>query len=337
MILKFALLGAWHSHTGMHVREAAERPDEFQLAGMYDSEPAVIARNKERWANYFPNIHVFPTVEAVLNSNATAVVIEGHVYQNLAYARQALEADKHVLLEKPAGTDLEELIELTELAKSKGLMFQKAYMWRYNPAVHRIIELARSGALGDIFYYRGHIPKPKSWYPQLAEEIGRYHGDLYFEMAGHLVDIMMILMGEPKKVQPALGRHYDADRRWVDNAVVVHEFERGLGTIDTAAMHVGMDRTRRIEIYGTKGTAIHTPIGTNNLSLYLEEAAEGYQAGWQEVTITPPSNFPTLLRELAACIRGEKQQDYSLEHDIAVQRVLLLGCGVKDGKALKVQ
>jgi len=337
MILKFALLGAWHSHTSMHVREAAERPDEFQLVGMYDSDPAVIARNKQRWSNYFPDIHVFPTIESLLDSDAEAVVIEGHIYQNLTYARQALESGKHVLLEKPAGTDLDELKELTELSRMKGLMFQKAYMWRYNPAVHCIIELASAGALGDIFYYRGHIPKPKGWYPQLGAEIGRYHGDLYFEMAGHLVDIMVMLMGEPKKVYPVLGRHYDADRRWVDNAVVVHEFDRGSGTIDTAAMHVGMDRTRRIECYGTKGTAIHTPIGSNNLSLYLEEAAGGYQSGWQDITVTPPPNFSTLLRELAACIRGEKQPDYSLEHDIAVQRVLLLGCGVADGNALKTQ
>jgi len=119
--------------------------------------------------------------------------------------------------------------------------------------------------------------------------------------------------------------------------VVVHEFDRGLGTIDTAAMHLGMDRTRRIEVYGTKGTAIHTPIGSNNLDLYLEEARADYQAGWQELTITPPPNFPTLLRELAACIQGEKQPDYSLEHDIAVQRTLLLGCGVTDGNALKTE
>jgi len=231
MILKFALLGAWHSHTSMHVREAAERPDEFQLVGMYDSDPAVIARNKQRWSNYFPDIHVFPTIESLLDSDAEAVVIEGHIYQNLTYARQALESGKHVLLEKPAGTDLDELKELTELSRMKGLMFQKAYMWRYNPAVHCIIELASAGALGDIFYYRGHIPKPKGWYPQLGAEIGRYHGDLYFEMAGHLVDIMVMLMGEPKKVYPVLGRHYDADRRWVDNAVVVHEFDRGSGTL----------------------------------------------------------------------------------------------------------
>ena len=337
MVFKFAFLGAWHSHTSMHVREAAQRPDEVQFAGMYDPDPDVIASNKKRWAGYFPDIHIFPTIEAVLNSDVDAVVIEGQVYENLGYARQALEAGKHVSMEKPAGTDMEELVQVSELAKSKGLTFQKGYMWRYNPAVSRIIELARSGAFGDIFYYRGHIPKPKSWYPELVKDISIYHGDLYFEMAGHLVDIMMILMGEPKEVHPVLGRHYDADRRWVDNAVVVHEFDRGLGTIDTASMHIDASLTRRIEVYGTKGTAVHSPIGSNNLSLCFEETDAGAQKRLQDITIDPPSDSPTLLRELAACTRGGKQPDYSLEHDIAVQRVLFEGCGIMDGKALKAR
>ena len=337
MALKFAFLGIWHSHTGMRVREAAQRPDEFQFAGMYDPDPAVIANNKRSWANYFPDIHIFPTVEAVLNSDVDAVVTDGHVYENLDYARQALEAGKHVLLEKPAGTDLDEFVKVSKLAESKGLMLLMGYMWRYNPAIHRIIGLARSGAFGDIFYYRGHIPKPKSWYTELAEEVSNYYGDLYFEMAGHLVDIMMILMGEPKEVHPILGRHYDPDRRWVDNAVVVHEFDRGLGTIDTATMHIDARIPRRIEVYGTKGTAVHSPIGSNNLSLCFEETEAGGKKGLQDVTIDPPPDSPTLLRELAACIRGEKEPDYSLEHDIAVQRVLFKGCGITDGKALKAR
>ena len=332
MALKFAFLGAWHSHTGMRMRQAVQRPDELHFAGMYDPDPAVISSHKRRWANDFPDFHVFPTVEAVLNSDVDAVIADGHVYENLSYARQALEAGKHVLLEKPAGTDLDEFVKVGELAKNKGLMLLLGYMWRYNPAIHRIIELARSGAFGDIFYYRGHIPKPKSWYTRMSE--GKYHGDLYFEMAGHMVDIMMILMGEPKEVHPILGRHYDPDRRWVDNAVVVHEFDRGLGTIDTATMHIDAKLPRRIEVYGTKGSAVHCPIGSNNLSLCFENSD---RKGLQEVTIDPPSDFPTLLRELAACIRGEKEPDYSLEHDIAVQRVLFKGCGITDGQALKAQ
>ena len=86
------------------------------------------------------------------------------------------------------------------------------------------------------------------------------------------------MMGEPKGVQPALGRHYDS-RSEVDNAVVVHEFENGLGTIDTAGMHIESGKTRRIEVYGTKGTAIHTPIGSDNLSLSLGNGCRRLR-GW---------------------------------------------------------
>ena len=334
MPLKFAYLGAWHSHAGMHVREATERPDEFQLVGMYDPDVTVTERRQKEWSEPFPNLRVFSSVEAVLESDAEAVIVEGHLYQNLDYAEQALEAGKHVLLEKPAGVDLEQLERIHKLSERTGRMLQMAYMWRYNPTLHEMLRLAKSGAFGDLFYYRGHIPKPISWHPQLAQEFKVYHGGIYFEMAGHLIDLMVIMMGEPKGVQPSLGRHYD-NRSEVDNAVVVHEFDNGFGTIDTAGMHIESGKTRRIEVYGTKGTAIHTPIGSDNLSLSLETAVEGYATGSQDVTITRSSTSGSLLRELAACIRGEKQPDYTLAHDMAVQRTLFAGCGITDGDALR--
>jgi predicted dehydrogenase len=333
-MLKFAYLGTWHSHAGMHVREATQRPDEFQLVGMYDPDPGVIARRKKEWSDPFPDLHVFPSVEAVLDSDAEAVIVEGHVYQNLDYAEAALEAGKHVLLEKPAGVNLAQLERIHKLSEQKGLCLQMAYMWRYNPAIHEMLRLAKLGAFGDIFYYRGHIPKPKSWHPQLAQEFTVYHGGIYFEMAGHLIDLMCILMGEPKAVQPNLGQHFDK-RNEVDNAVVVHQFENGLGTIDTAGMHIESGKTRRIEVYGTAGTAIHTPIGSNNLSLSLESPIEGYETGWQDLTVATSSESPSLLREIAACIRGIKEPDYTLAHDLAVQRTLLAGCGASDGDAMK--
>ena len=332
--LKFAYLGAWHSHAGMHVREATQHPDKFQLVGMYDPDAEVIARRQAEWSESFPELHVFPSIEAVLESEAEAVIVEGHVYQNLDYTEQALEAGKHVLLEKPAGVDVAQLKRLHRLAEQKELTLQMAYMWRYNPAIHEMLRLAKASAFGHIFYYRGHIPKPKEWHPQLEQEFKVYHGGIYFEMAGHLVDLMVILMGEPTSVKSVLGKHYDRQTE-VDNAVVVHEFEHGLGTIDTAGMHIESSRARRIEVYGTKGTAIHTPIGSNNLSLSMETAVESYDTGWQDVTISSLPESLSLLQELSACIRGIKRPDYSLAHDLAVQQTLLAGCGITNGKALK--
>ena len=160
-----------------------------------------------------------------------------------------------------------------------------AYMWRYNPAIAEMIRLCKAGALGDLFYFRGHIPKPMGYHVRLVEELDRYKGSLYFEMAGHLVDIMVAFMGVPNQANATHASHY-GDRKHVDNAVVVHQFDNGgLGTIDTASMHVESGRTRRIELYGTGGTAIHTPIGSNNLTLSLQRPFEHYDAGWQELTV----------------------------------------------------
>ena len=67
-MLKFAFLGAWHSHAVMHVREAAERPEEFELVGMYDADAEVIKRNQEKWEEYGLDIPVFETIEEVLGA-----------------------------------------------------------------------------------------------------------------------------------------------------------------------------------------------------------------------------------------------------------------------------
>ena len=334
MPLKFAYLGLWHSHAGMHIRDAASRPDEFQLVGVYEPDPEIRNAKLGDWAADMPDIPVFETIEQALDSDAEAIICEGRVSENLDYAERALAADKHVLLEKPAGVDMARLERLHDTARRKHLHLLMAYMWRYNPAIAEMIRLSRAGALGDLFYYRGHIPKPMGYHARLVEELDRYKGSLYFEMAGHLVDIMVTFMGKPQQVDATFGQ-FHGERKHVDNAVVVHRFDGGgLGTIDTASMHVESGLTRRIELYGTRGTAIHTPIGSNNLTLSLADAFEDYATGWQELTVPTPPGPPSLLTELAACISGAKEPDYTLDHDISVHRALFAGCGITDGSAM---
>ena len=325
-MLKFAFLGAWHSHASMHVREAAGRPNEFQLLGMYDADSEVVKRNLQKWQEYGLDIPIFDSIDDVLNSEAEAVVVEGHVYENLDYVEWALDAGKHVLMEKPAGVDLVRLEQVHALSEEKGLMLQMAYMWRYNPAVDEMLSLVREGHVGQVFMYRGHIPKPLGWHPQLYGEFTAYHGGVYFEMAGHLIDLMVAMMGEPLYVKGVLSKHY-GERAEVDNAVVIHECRDGIGIVDTTAMQMGMDR--RIEVHGTGGMVLHEPLGSNQLRVYLQEGTDKYPAGeWHDVTIALGPDSPSLLRELSACVRGDKERDFPLEHDRAVQRTLFRGCGV---------
>ena len=93
---------------------------------------------------------------------------------------------------------------------------------------------------------------------------------------------------------------------------------------------------RRIEVHGTKGMVLHEPLGSNQLRVFLQEGTEEYDAGeWHDVEIEVEPEYPTLLRELAACIRGDKEPNFTLEHDRAVQRTLFRGSGIEDGNALR--
>ena len=335
MSLKFGYLGIWHSHSVLHVKDAGKRPSELELIGIYEPDPEILESKLNQWANYLPDdLIIFDSIEEVLNSDAEAIICEGRVSENLDYAEKALNAGKHVLLEKPAGVDLDQLQKLHQIAQRKRLHLQMAYMWRYNPAIAEVIRLVRAGALGQLFYFRGHIPKPLSYYSRLTQELDCYKGSLYFEMAGHLVDIMVTLMGKPKAIHPTLTEHY-AEKKYVDNAVVVHVFDdNSLGTIDTASIQTERNKTRRIEEYGTRGTVIHTPTGSNNLQLFLEQPFENYVKGWQDVIVPTPFEEPSLLTELSACISNMKEPDYSLHHDMTVQQVLFEACGIKDGSAM---
>ncbi|MDD3823150.1 MAG: Gfo/Idh/MocA family oxidoreductase [Sphaerochaetaceae bacterium] len=69
---------------------------------------------------------------------------------------QALEAGKHVLVEKPVCHDYKDVIRAQELADSKNLKTKVGLTFRYAPAVQYMFELVRDGFIGDPFVYNGY-------------------------------------------------------------------------------------------------------------------------------------------------------------------------------------
>ena len=65
-----------------------------------------------------------------------------------ATAKGALNAGKHLLVEKPVTFTVEELDELTALAKEKGLFFMEAVWTRFQPIAEKVREVIASGKLG---------------------------------------------------------------------------------------------------------------------------------------------------------------------------------------------
>src|SRR5437762_3917229 len=156
--MKLALLGMWHTHAHGLVRQIAEHPKEFTLVGGFDPDPQVAADRKQKWEKLVPKLRLFDSAEALLHERLDGVVVEGRVFENLRLARLALESGRPVLLEKPAGTDLDEFRRLLDLAQRRHLHLQMLYLFRYMAAVQELLQRARKREFGRVYEFRARLP-----------------------------------------------------------------------------------------------------------------------------------------------------------------------------------
>ena len=159
MPMRLGMMGMWHTHADGIVRQVVAHPDEFRLVGFYDSDPAVVAGRRQNWGPTVPEFRVFDRPEDLLREPLDGVVVEGQVFENLRLARLALESGRSVMLEKPAGEDLDEFRRLIDLAQRKHLHLQMIYLFRYMSAVLDLIGRVRRGELGRIYEFRARLPK----------------------------------------------------------------------------------------------------------------------------------------------------------------------------------
>lgn len=82
-----------------------------------------------------------------------AVVIATPVGTHFSFAKAALEAGKHVLVEKPLTASVSEAEQLVELAERNGLTLMVDHTFVYTGAVRKIREMVASGELGDLLYF----------------------------------------------------------------------------------------------------------------------------------------------------------------------------------------
>ncbi len=215
-------------------------------------------------------------------------------------ARRALEAGKHLLLEKPVALNAEQVEDLQRLALQRGLTVAVDFEYRAVPLFQQLAALMASGALGELVLVkfdwlmgsRADGSRPWSWYSQAAEG-----GGVLGALGTHAFDILHWLVGPSRNLRAQLstairerpladgsGRlgHVDAE----DIALVQLELDTPLGQTVPAQLNLA-SVTRRgrgcwLELYGKHGTAV---LGSDNQSdyvhgfnLWLSQAGEPLRA-----------------------------------------------------------
>ncbi len=328
--IRIAFLGGGHAHGRAKVALAQKSPD-WDLVGIYEPDPAVMAGYDRM------GVAALTRSQVLEDASIPVVGIEGWVWELADFAKAALEAGKHIHLDKPPATSVADLREILDLAARKGRLVQAGYMWRYNPAVIRAVDAARSGWLGEIFQVRGLI---NTWIPAAERrKLARFKGGQMFELGGHLIDPIVRLMGRPERVTPYLRHdHREIDDGLADNAIAVLEWDRAIGTVTTASMHFrhhdrggsAAAQYRALELYGTQGAAVVRPIESPpTLSVNLSSAAGPYQAGAQTQRFSY-TRYVDDFAELAAAVRGERDLRVTPEEDLLVEETLLRASGMEE-------
>ena len=109
------------------------------------------AEVRTRFAARYPQASVTGDFEEMLaDPELEAVVIATPVPTHHALAKQALEAGKHVFVEKPPAMKGSEMSELVTLAAARDLVLMPGHLLLYHPGVVKLKELVDSGELGDV-------------------------------------------------------------------------------------------------------------------------------------------------------------------------------------------
>lgn len=321
-----ALAGLAHAHALGKLKAVLACPD-ATLVGLWEPDGAVRAARLEQ-AGLDESSSYDGLDRLLADERVEAVVVDGPVAGNVGLAACALEAGRHVLQEKPAGLAPDDLPRLQALARAHGLVLQIGYQFRYTPAMMELREIARAGILGDVFFCRARMGKDKASYERLEQELRDFPGGTFFELGCHALDFIVGLMGAPTRASAVLRTDYGRDTPLADNTLGVFEFASGIASIESSMMEIEPFMHRRLEVFGTAGTAIVQPIGGEQLSVTLESDHAPYHQGSQDVPVGSWPMFAGDISEFAACIRERKRPDYGMGHDLAVQQALLTACGI---------
>jgi predicted dehydrogenase len=127
---------------------------------------------------------VFAEVLADSTVDAVAIATPARTHYELASA--AIEAGKHVFIEKPLAMSVGEAAALIALAERQDVRLMVGHVFEYNPAVHFIRQAMQAGELGDIFYmYSRRV------------NLGRVQSDVnaLWSIAPHDISIALYLLG----------------------------------------------------------------------------------------------------------------------------------------------
>jgi predicted dehydrogenase len=172
--------GYWGPNLARNVAECSD----LELRALCDPDSARL----QAFAQRHPEARIVSELDRLLaDPTIEAVILATPPQTHYALARRALEAGRHVLVEKPLATRLDEAYELADLAREAERVLMPGHTFVYSPAVNAVRELIQGGVVGDVHFITSS-----------RMNLGKYHvGGVLCDLAPHDLSILLHWLEQP--------------------------------------------------------------------------------------------------------------------------------------------
>jgi scyllo-inositol 2-dehydrogenase (NADP+) len=169
---------------------------------------AVVERHEKKAGLRYPDVLSYSSIDELLNDDEIELVIVNTPNNtHFDFTIKALNAGKHVLLEKPAATTSAEVKIMYDLAKEKNLHLMLYQNRRYDSGYLLVKEVIESGRLGELIEVHMRFDRYKTALsPKLFKETATTPANgLEYDLGPHLVDNIIALLGKPLSFKKTTG------------------------------------------------------------------------------------------------------------------------------------
>ena len=307
---------------------------------------AIVQRRGEEAALAYPEqttgVRILRSVEdALADSRIELVVVATPNETHYALAHAALEAGKHLVVDKPFAATSAQAEELASLARDRGLILAPFHNRRWDGDFLTVKQLLSGGILGRLVTFRSHFdrfrphPRAATW-----KEAAHPANGMLFDLGPHLVDQALALFGTPSAITASVRQERDGTA--IEDAFdIVLEFDRLRANL--SATMIAADAAPRFLMHGTEGSYRKYGLDPQEPALVggakvprlgaPEEWLREPEAKWGELTLAPdPVRTPGKLeRSLVQTERGDYRDFYVNVRD-AVRGTGALAVTADDGR-----
>jgi len=329
--IRVGLIGYGYASKTFHAPLIAGTPG-MALAAVSSSDATKVHAD-------WPSVPVVSEPKHLFNDpNIDLIVIPTPNDTHFPLAKAALEAGKHVIVDKPFTVTLSQARELDALAKSFGRVLSVFHNRRWDSDFLTVKALLNEGTLGEILFFESHFDRFR---PQVRnrwrEQAGPGSG-IWYDLAPHLLDQAVNLFGLPVSMTVDLAQlrpgaqttdYFHAVLSYPQRRIVLH------GTMVAAA------ESARYILHGTRGS--YVKFGLDPQEERLKNGERLPQEDWgydmrdgvvtrvegeervEETLLTIPGNYPAYYAAIRDALNGTGDNPVPASQAIQIMELIELG------------